>query len=411
MSGATPEEEVQTEEEKAAAAAAEAGAQKEDLTPTEDNEVPAPAELLDMSDEDFEKMDAAPAPAEAAEELSDEEEQPAGEKTKPAATETAAAEPKKEEPAAPATGSETKLAAAETAPAGSRETEVSSEDKVKIYDALFGTFKANGRDMQVTTPEEAQRLMQMGAGHLKYQAKVRPALAIEQTLKNNKIDQNKLNFLIDCANGKPEAIKKLVRDAKIEPYDIESTEESRQQDENYRPTNHIVSDDDMLLTETIGTVQGTPTGDAVLKDIRAEWDDDSRTKLVGDPEILNILVNQKNLGIYDRITSEVDRRRVLGTLAKNIPWLDAYHQVGQDMANSGAFSTEGSTNPTVTETAPAQTESKVIEQAAAKKNSPAGGDPSGVAPVTQTAVVPPKVDASVMDMSDKEFAELEAKFG
>lgn len=408
MSGTTPEEKVQTEEEKAAAAAAavaEAGSQEEDLTPTEDNEAPAPADLLDMSDEDFEKMEAAPA-AQEGEPSGEEEEQPAGTETKPAV-----AEVKKEEPATPAAGSETKPAATETAPAGSTETAVSAEDKVKIYDALFGTFKANGRDMQVTTPEEAQRLMQMGAGHIKYQAKVRPALAIEQTLKNNKIDQNKLNFLIDCANGKPEAIKKLVRDAKIEPYDIESTEESRKQDENYRPTNHIVSDSDMLLTETIGTVQGTPTGDAVLKDIRAEWDDDSRTKLVGDPEILNILVNQKNLGIYDRITSEVDRRRVLGTLAKNIPWLDAYHQVGQDMANSGAFSTEGSTRPTETETAPAQTESKVIEQAAAKKNPPAGGDPSGVAPVTQTAVVPPKVDASVMDMSDKEFADLEAKFG
>lgn len=370
--------------------------QEEDLTPTEDNEVPAPAELLDMSDDDFVKIvDPVPAAAAKKEEKQEEVVDPNATPAK----KTTAKKKEAEDKTTPAA-------------AGSAEVALSPEDKLKVYDTLFSSFKANGRDMQVETPEEALRLMQMGAGHLKYQAKVRPALAIEQTLKNNKIDQAKLNFLIDCANGKPEAIKKLVRDAKIEPYDIDTTEESRQADADYRPTNHVVSDNDLLLSETIATVQGTAIGDAVLKTVRADWDDNSRTKLVEDPGILNVLVEQKTAGIYDRVVSEVERRRALGKLATNVSWLDAYYSVGLDMEKSGAFSSgNGSTSSPGSGTAATPATSKVIETATAKKKAPAGGDPSGVAPVIKTPVVPLKVDASVMDMSDAEFEKLESKFG
>lgn len=355
----------------------------------EENEVPAPEELLDLSDDEFEKI---PEPVTGKQTPADE------------ATSSEEERPQRRQSA--------KQAKEPDSSGSTAEITVTSDDKLKIYDTLFSSFKANGRDMQVNTPEEALRLMQMGAGHIKYQTKVRPALAIEQTLKNNKIDQQKLNFLIDCANGNPEAIKKLVRDAKIEPYDIDTTEDSRIADANYRPTNHLVSDKDLQLTEVIGTVQGTTDGDTVLRVIRAEWDDDSRTKLVTDPEILNILVDQKKIGVYDQITSEVERRRALGTLAKNVPWLDAYYQVGTDMEKTGAFSSgKETTRSPGSETVSNPNKSKVIETAAAKRKPANGRDPSGVAPLRGTTPVTPKMDASILDMSDDDFNKMSAKFG
>ena len=372
--------------------APEAGAENVQQTTTEDegeNEVPAPEELLDLPDDEFEKIQEPPIVKAAAEETV------ADPVPKPAAKPKQTTDQTKE---TPSSGSST-------------QTAVSAEDKLKIYDTLFTSFKANGRDMQVNTPEEALRLMQMGAGHIKYQQKVRPALAIEQTLKNNKIDQDKLNFLIDCANGKPEAIKKLVRDAKIEPYDIDTTEDSRMADANYRPTNHMVSDNDLHLTEVISTVQGTADGDTILRTVRADWDDESRTKLVKDPEILNILVDQKKIGVFDRITSEVDRRRALGLLAKNVPWLDAYYTVGTDMEKNGAFSSAETTSSSGSETASRTNKSTVIETAAAKRKTGNSNDPSGVAPVRGSAPVTPRLDASVLDMPDDEFNKLAAKFG
>lgn len=396
------------------------GEQKEDLTPTEDNQAPVPGDLLSMSDEDFEKMEQPPAPTETPEGT----EPPAGGEKEAAPVEQpkgdAAPEPApgeqpkpeaKADPAGEKPAEKTEDKPGKKAPDSSSSDETMTLDKKgEIYDALFGSFKANGKDVRVDTPEEAVRLMQMGAGFMKYQKQVRPAVAIQQTLDANKIDKNKLNFLIDCANGKVDAIKKLVRDAKLEPYDIENTDAARKADEEYRPTNHLVSDKDVALSENIGTVQGTPNGDAILKTIQSEWDVDSRNRLVEDPEILPILVRQKDSGIYDQITSEVNRRQTLGTLANNLSWLDAYHQVGSELEKSGAFSNgSGSTNPPSTETATTPPESKVIETAAAKKKTPAGGDPSGVAPVTATPAVPPKIDASVMDMSDEDFAKLEEK--
>lgn len=383
-----------------------------ELTPTEDNQAPAPEDLLSMSDEEFEKMGQPPVPSETP--ASTEPEAGGDKEAAPVETKTEVTQPdgtpgEQPKPEAKAEGGETPETKKEKVPAGSDEA-ITADKKAEIYDAVFAGFKANGRDIQVETPEEAVRLMQMGAGFVKYQQKVRPAVAIQQTLDANKIDNNKLNFLIDCANGKVDAIKKLVRDAKLEPYDIENTDAARKADEEYRPTNHLVSDKDVALTEHIGTVQGTPGGDAILKSIQNEWDDDSRTRLVEDPEILPILVRQKNSGVYDQITSEVNRRQTLGTLANNIPWLEAYHKVGTDLEESGAFSkgTETTGSPS-TETATPPAESKVIETAAAKKKAAAGGDPSGVAPVQAAPAVTPKVDASVMDMSDEDFAKLEEK--
>ncbi|WP_299198204.1 MULTISPECIES: hypothetical protein [Pseudomonadota] len=387
---------------------------EQEVQPTEDNQAPAPEDLLSMSDEDFEKMEQPPTPSETPEGTEPPEgrekgaapvEDPKKEVTQP--SETPGDEPK---PEAKAEGGEPdKDKDKAPAPAGSDEP-ITADKKAEIYDAVFSGFKANGKDIQVETPEEAVRLMQMGAGFVKYQQKVRPALAIQQTLDHNKIDNNQLNFLIDCANGKVDAIKKLVRDAKLEPYDIENTDAARSADKEYRPTNHLVSDKDVALTENIGTVQGTPNGDAILRTIQKDWDDDSRNRLVEDPEILPILVRQKDSGVYDQITSEVNRRQTLGTLANNVSWLDAYYQVGSDLEKSGAFSTGSeSTSSPSTETATTPAESKVIETAAAKKKAAAGGDPSGVAPVKQAPAVQPKVDASVMDMSDEDFAKLEEK--
>ena len=290
------------------------------------------------------------------------------------------------------------------------------EDTVAIagYKALMAPFKANGKTVQAQTPEEAMRLMQMGAGHIKYQNQVRPLLVRAKTLENNKISDDDLNFLVELHNKNPEAIKKLVRDAGIDPYDIQTDEAAKAGDKDYRPKNYSASETQITLETVLQDVQASEHGPELLRSVRADWDEKSRGVLLEDPEILQVLVNQKESGIYDRITNEIERRKSLGGLA-NASFLEAYHKVGQEMEATGAFRKQPTgeqpghqpgVNP-----APAPKKSEVIAtRTATPKQSANGNAVRAIAPVRQ--VVTPRPDMSnVLNMSDEEFQKLEHRFG
>src|SRR5690606_14448580 len=104
------------------------------------------------------------------------------------------------------------------------------------------------------TPEEAIRVMQLGAG---YGRKLQDMQAHMKTLrmleKNNLLDESKLSFLIDLEQKNPEAIKKLNKDSGIDPLDLNMDDNA-----NYRPTNHSVSDTEVAFNEALKDVAAQP---------------------------------------------------------------------------------------------------------------------------------------------------------
>jgi len=199
---------------------------------------------------------------------------------------------------------------------------VASDDPLQVDDAaavlaykeMMKPFKANGKTVQARTPEEAIRLMQMGAGHIKYQTQVRPLLAQVKTLENAGITNSDLNFLVELHNKNPEAIKKLVRDADIDPYDIVVDDNAKEADKTYQPKNYLATEDQVALEEVLREVQEQPEGEALLKAVRVDWDQSSRKMALDEPNVLRILTEQKQSGVYDLITAEIDRRKTLGEL-------------------------------------------------------------------------------------------------
>lgn len=384
------------------------------------------AAVLEMSDEDFEKTIAASGgPAQpAAEEASQEEEAAAsGEEKEAPETEVKTevdpkTEPKqtevktdpKDPPKKTETATEEKVDKTETSEIVDP-LAVSDEVAVAGYKQLMAPFKANGKTVQARTPEEALRLMQMGAGHIRYQNKMRPLVQQAKTLEAAKIGPSELNYLIELHNKNPDAIKKLVRDAGIDPYDIATDDESKAADKNYRPRNYALSDSQITLDEVLDDIESSDDGKALMQTVQNDWDDGSRKIVAGDPNILHVLLAQKQTGVYDAISDEVERRRTLGEFAKT-PFLNAYHQVGTEMEAAGAFKKEptsetpGQGNGATPAPQPAR-KSEVIAKKAAAPKQPEGSDAvDKIAPVKK--VVTPKTDSSnLLDMSDEEFAKLE----
>jgi len=149
----------------------------------------------------------------------------------------AAAEPKKEETAANA----------ETDPAAEKVEKPTTEEAKPVdykafHDTMMAPFKANGKTIELRTPEEAIQLMKMGANYTRKMQEIAPHRKMLTMLQKHELDETRLSYLIDLDKKNPEAIKQLIKEANIDPLDIDVTIPSA-----YQAGNHIVSDDEVLL--------------------------------------------------------------------------------------------------------------------------------------------------------------------
>jgi hypothetical protein len=312
----------------------------------------SPDNFMEMSDEEFEKLLAPPAvegasssgetatPAASAENSGESEVSAAEASEAVAGQEDSAGQATEEDPA----DEETAQAAAPPPlvdPASQenafKDTNAAKQQKSGetdyrvLYEQVMAPFKANGKTIQLQSVDEAVQLMQMGANYTKKMQDLQPKKKLLMMLENNNLlDESKLNFLIDLDKKDPEAIKKLLKDANIDPMEVDTSKV------NYRQGNHGVSDQEAALQTAIEDLKAHDGGLETLQSINS-WDQVSKKVLWDSPELLQIFHGQMQNGIYSQIVSEVDRRKTLGQLQPNIPFLSAYKTVGDELAARGAF--------------------------------------------------------------------------
>ena len=201
------------------------------------------------------------------------------------------------------------------------------------YEQIMAPFKANGKTMQVKSVEEAIQLMQMGANYTRKMQELQPHRKTLLMLENNGLlDEGKLSFLIDLDKKNPEAIKKLLQDANINPLDVDMDQES-----TYQEGNHKVSDEEAQFRLVLDELNSNPVGRETLQTINSTWDQASKEVLWKQPEVMNTIHAQRENGVYARITAEIERRRTLGVIQVGVPFLEAYRVVGDELHKAGAF--------------------------------------------------------------------------
>ena len=293
----------------------------------------------------------------------------------------AAKDPAKDKPAEPATPDKDKPVVAET-------------DYKSFHDQVMAPFKANGKMIQLKSPEEAIALMQMGANYTRKMQEIQPHRKVLLMLENNGLlDEGKLSYLIDLDKKNPDAIKKLVKDAGLDPMDIDTSEESA-----YRVGNHRVSDEEAAFRGVLDELSNTDNGKQTLQVINSTWDQASKELLWKNPGVMNLINQQRELGIYDRILTEVERRKALGQVPINQPLLQIYQQVGQEMVAGNAFADIVQPAQQPRETV-APVASRVVPPKPVVKN----GDRATAAAPSKAAAKPAKVIVNPLSMSDDDF--------
>lgn len=210
------------------------------------------------------------------------------------------------------------------------ESKDSSINYQEFYNKIMAPLKANGTTIQLKSPEEAIQLMQMGANYTKKMQAISQYKKTIMMLQNNQIDEDKLSFLIDLDKKDPEAIKKLLIDANINPYDIDTSEAPE-----YNQGNHKISDEEAVFTSTLEDLQQVQGGNETIQVINS-WDQASKDVLWTNPEIMKIIHQQRESGVYNQIANEIERQRLLGQIPPNMPFLMAYKQVGDALMQTRA---------------------------------------------------------------------------
>jgi hypothetical protein len=324
----------------------------------------------------------------------------------PPAVEEPKAEAKPEEnPAEPEAKTE---AEGEEKPKAEGEAEAPALNYAEIGELIMKPFKANGKMIEVKTPDEAIKLMQMGAHYTRKMQAIQPHRKVLTMLENNGLlDEDRLGFLIDIDKKNPEAIKKLIKDAGIDPLEIDTGVEPA-----YEGGSHKVTDAEMDFSTAVEDLVSSDGGKESLEVFNTTWDQASKELVFAEPGLLQTMHTQKQNGIYDRIAAEIDRQRTLGTITVNTPFISAYQTVGTELHNAGAFndlapkvnppaSDEG--KPPIVSAETTAAPQPVATRAAAPKVVVDNGDKVVAASPTNTSARPAKPVVDIFAMSDEDF--------
>lgn len=281
--------------------------------------------------------------------------------------------------------------------AGSQGTAVNYEE---FYKQVMAPFKANGKMIELRTPEEAVSLMQMGANYTRKMQDIQPHRKTLLMLENNGLlDSDKLSFLIDIEKGNPEAIKKLLKDKGVDPMSIDTSEDS-----TYLGGNHKVSDEEANFRNILDELGSNPDGKATLQTVNSTWDQASKEVLWKEPGVLSVIHQQRENGIYDRISTEVNRLRTLGQVPADTPFIQAYKVVGDAMQAAGKFNdiVAPSGSGAAAESTVAVQE-PVATRVAAPKPAVTNGDQASAAAATRSTPVKTGKVVNPLAMSDDDF--------
>jgi len=277
----------------------------------------------------------------------------------------------------------------ETEAAGEEENTQNSEEDTYDYKASYTTLmapiKANGQEMQIKSPEDARRLIQMGLNYDDKMVAIKPvrlagkALERAGIIKDGVIDEDALNRMIDFNNGDIEVMKARLKELDINPLDLDV------EDVNYQAQDHMVSEHSIELDDIQRELDTRGSTEKVVNALNS-MDAGSKEFFSENPQRLLNLEQDITNGVFDEIYGNVLYEKRMGRLGGKSD-IEAYIEFAQSRA----------TDVTPEKPEVVQKPKKIVDT---KKRAKAAG--SKPAPSQPTEVVNP------FELSDEEF---EKQFG
>lgn len=217
------------------------------------------------------------------------------------------------------------------------------EDEDVDYEAFYkevtAPFMADGKQVSAKTSKEIISLMQKGTDYTHKTQKLAANKKVINFLQQQQLlDTNKLELLADVANGDKDAIKKLLKDKKIDVLDLEDYDDDDEPSKEYVPKAKMPSDASVALYDTVSDISSKENGLNILNEINSTFDPESIKFIETQPAILNDLYLHKQNGLFNKIKDEVNRRISLNQLNPNTPFIGNYAVVFKEMSGGNQIS-------------------------------------------------------------------------
>lgn len=212
---------------------------------------------------------------------------------------------------------------------GSETTEDTTDDNQNVEltaeqfrEILTSPFKASGREVSFSDPNDILRLMQQGFDYQKKMAGMKPQKRIIKTLEQHGLlDEGKLNQLIELSQGKPEAIAQFLKDREIDTYQLPDVEETPHQYGNY-----MVNEQQVNFEDKVRELQEQSYGNEVLSLVNSLNDVDF-AKVYNNQSILDDLAFHAQSGLLNDALTQLEKDRALGRVPEDMSFLDAYNAI------------------------------------------------------------------------------------
>lgn len=219
----------------------------------------------------------------------------------------------------------------EELPQGTNNPETQEVNYREFYEQMTKPFKANGREIQITKPEDMISLAQKGLNYVKNMTELKPIKQLNALLNQHGITQEDLGLLIELKQKKPEAIAKIVKESGVDIYGLDVDEADK-----YVPNAPQAPHINEALEATLEELKvSSPVFNQTIQVVGNQWDDSSRNKIAEHPQLLRIIDAQMANGTFAKIDSVVQYERALGRLV-GLSDLEAYAEVERRLQQVGS---------------------------------------------------------------------------
>ena len=216
-------------------------------------------------------------------------------------------------------------------------------DYKAFYETVTSEYKANGKIMPgIKSPEDLITALQMASNYAQKTAALKPSLKRVKMLKD--VTDEELNEMLDFRNRNPEVIKKALKEAELDPLDIDIDE-----DIDYVPTDHSIPDSQIEFEEVISTIENTPEFAITSQVVSEQWDEVSRQAMFNNPKLIVGLNQEIAMGRFEKVSALMDQARLLGK-DQGLNDLELYQQIVTRLAQEEGAQTQPQTTQPKTQT-------------------------------------------------------------
>lgn len=186
-------------------------------------------------------------------------------------------------------------------------TEETTEiDYKAFYEQVTSDYKANGKVMPgLKSPEDFKAALAMASNYALKTTAIKPHLGRIKMLKD--VTDEELNEMLDFRNRNPEVIKKALKEAGIDPLDIDPDAKVE-----YRANDYTISQAEIEFDEVISEIRDTPEFAMTSKVVTEVWDAESKKIMLENPHLIKGLNEEIQIGRFDKIQAMIEQRKLLG---------------------------------------------------------------------------------------------------